>query len=196
MDALGLGLLLLSLVVLAVVVVATISRFLFAISRTVELISPEYRQQFFPGFVWCLLIPVVGALMAVWMVWALTSSLRRQFEALGEGQAAGSFGLISGMGWACGQLTLTLVLCLDAFFNLSSLDDPVPQTITLTIFAIFTVAAIDWFIYWGIIVELKTLLESHSASGRISGLSQEEQDYGDGTGEREPENDSPAGTDN
>ncbi|WP_020470824.1 hypothetical protein [Zavarzinella formosa] len=190
MEILCFGLFLLVLPVLGFVAVIG---FLVAIHRTVKLVSPEHRQ-LSPGFVWCLLIPGVGFFLAVWMVWAVSESLRRQFEALGEPRNGGFHGLVSGMIWSCGQLTLICALSLAPFVSISSLKPLVAQIIIIAIMFAIVAPIIGWPIYWQEITEFKTMLEKHVASGRLDSLSQEEQDYGDDIGERKPESDDRSGT--
>ncbi|WP_020470826.1 hypothetical protein [Zavarzinella formosa] len=174
MELLCFGVFILLLLTLVIFGLVVIVNFLLTMHRTMKTISPEHRR-FPPGVVWFCLIPGAGIFWAMWMVWALSWSLRSQFEALEEHKAGDFYGLTAGLVWTGSLVVFGGVLW---FWPVLFLPACV---------FVFTVRCV----YWVEISEHKARLEKFAATGRINGLSQEELDYGEDINERSPGDDRP-----
>ncbi|WP_020469788.1 hypothetical protein [Zavarzinella formosa] len=194
----GVSVLLLALLLalpFAVALAVVIAYFLIAISSTLKLVSPEHRQ-LPPSFVWLCLIPGIGSFMAVWMVYEVASSLRKQFESLGDHQPGNSYGLACGRVWAFGLAMMTFLPLIAFIPEFAPMINWALKAyvLSLQIFGVLGLAL--WIAYWAQIIEYKGRLENHTVSGRLNSLSQEELDFGDDIGERKHTNNSGTGNDN
>lgn len=76
---------------------------LFVTYRALRLVRFEHREGP-PARVWLCLIPVVGNVYALWLVWSVARVMRRQFTALGEHDSRDRYGAVAGTVCAAGPL--------------------------------------------------------------------------------------------
>ncbi|WP_020469789.1 hypothetical protein [Zavarzinella formosa] len=187
--------LLLLLFLSALAFIVAVTQFLHCLCQTLKLICPEHRQ-LSPVLVWLCLIPGIGSILGFWVIWGMAASLRKQFESLEDHRPGDSYGLAPGLVWKSSLAALALIVCLALFCDLSFLKSLSVDVRLLGVFALLFLMtpACAFSGYWERIIEYKVRLEKHAMSGRISGLTQEELDYGEDIRERKPRGDIRPGT--
>ncbi len=150
--------------------------FLLTMHRTLKLIRPQYRSMP-PGCVWLCLIPYLRVFPAIWMVHATSASLRRQFEALGQSEQGDAYASVSGIVWVYGFGVSLVIELLGYAFDSSEL-------MGVTLLPLM-VSFIAWIVYWAQIAVYKGRLKRHLTAS----YSDDELDYGDDIGRRDPEED-------
>lgn len=114
--------------------------FLLTLYRTMQKVRPGLRQ-ISPATVWFCMIPIFGGFFAIWMVQAVATSLRKQFEEFEEDDRASSYGQTAGMLWTLPMLGIYVVAVAGIALDFNDFASLINNLLALVSF-------ISWIVYW------------------------------------------------
>ena len=142
--------------------------FLQSLSHTIVLIRPRNRQ-LSPASVWLCLIPFAGVFVAIWMVRAISISLRLQFEELREDDPSGKHAVAAGLRWTFSIAALLMIWIAGLVFY------PLGFSALIATLVLLFLSFASWIDYW----EWNTRYQSRLKKLVPAQYSADELDYAD-----------------